>query len=47
MASSNEIELNQNELVLKAILEKAAAGGAERMANEDKMGDYYATCMKC
>ncbi len=39
-------ELNdQNELVLKAILEKAAAGGAERTANEQKIGDYYATCM--
>ncbi len=39
-------ELNdQNELVLKAILEKAAAGGADRTANEQKIGDYYATCM--
>jgi putative endopeptidase len=39
-------ELNdQNELVLKAILEKAAAGGAGRTANEQKIGDYYATCM--
>lgn len=34
-------ELNdQNELVLKAILEKAAAGGAGRTANEQKIGDY-------
>src|ERR1700755_1869780 len=32
-------ELNdQNELVLKSILEKAAAGGAGRTANEQKMG---------
>jgi putative endopeptidase len=39
-------ELNdQNQLVLKAILEKAAAGGAGRTANEQKIGDYYATCM--
>jgi len=36
---------DQNELVLKAILEKAAAGGAGRTANEQKIGDYYATCM--
>jgi endothelin-converting enzyme/putative endopeptidase len=36
---------DQNQLVLKAILEKAAAGGAERTANEQKIGDYYATCM--
>ncbi len=39
-------ELNdQNQLVLKSILEKAAAGGAERTANEQKIGDYYASCM--
>jgi putative endopeptidase len=39
-------ELNdQNQLVLKGILEKAAAGGAGRTANEQKIGDYYATCM--
>src|SRR5271156_2428892 len=39
-------ELNdQNQLVLKAILEKAAAGGDGRTANEQKIGDYYATCM--
>ena len=39
-------ELNdQNQLVLKAILEKAAAGGAGRTPNEQKIGDYYATCM--
>ncbi|MEA2542926.1 MAG: putative endopeptidase, partial [Acidobacteriaceae bacterium] len=39
-------ELNdQNQLVLKAILEKAAAGGAGRTANEQKIGDYYATCV--
>src|SRR6201996_2463703 len=36
---------DQNQLVLKAILEKAAAGGAERTANEQKIGDYYASCM--
>ncbi|QNI33250.1 M13 family metallopeptidase [Alloacidobacterium dinghuense] len=36
---------NQNRLVLKSILEKAAAGGSERSANEQKIGDYYATCI--
>ncbi len=37
--------LDENQLVLKAILEKAAAGGAGRSANEQKIGDYYAGCM--
>jgi putative endopeptidase len=41
---SNEI-VDENQLVLKAILEKAAAGGSERSPNEQKIGDYYATCM--
>ena len=41
---SNEI-IDENQLVLKAILEKAAAGGSERSANEQKIGDYYGTCM--
>jgi putative endopeptidase len=36
---------NQNRLVLKSILEKAAAGGTARTANEQKIGDYYATCV--
>ncbi|HYK37895.1 M13 family metallopeptidase [Alloacidobacterium sp.] len=36
---------DQNRLVLKSILEKAAAGGPERSANEQKIGDYYATCI--
>jgi endothelin-converting enzyme/putative endopeptidase len=40
----NELS-DQNQLVLKAILEKAALGGAGRTANEQKIGDYYATCM--
>jgi putative endopeptidase len=35
----------QNRLVLKAILEKAAAGGSARSADEQKIGDFYATCM--
>ena len=36
---------DQNRLVLKSILEKAAAGGSERTPNEQKIGDYYATCI--
>ena len=36
---------DQNQLVLKSILEKAAGGGSERSANEQKIGDYYATCI--
>jgi endothelin-converting enzyme/putative endopeptidase len=40
----SELE-EQNILVLKAILEKAAAGGADRTPNEQKIGDAYATCM--
>jgi putative endopeptidase len=37
--------VDENRLVLKGILEKAAAGGGARSANEQKIGDYYATCM--
>ena len=37
--------MDENQLVLKAILEKAAAGGPERSPNEQKIGDYYASCM--
>jgi putative endopeptidase len=37
--------MDQNQLVLKAILEKAASGGAARAPNEQKIGDYYSTCM--
>ena len=35
---------NQNRLVLKSILERAAAGGTARTPNEQKIGDFYATC---
>jgi putative endopeptidase len=35
----------ENERILHGILEKAAAGGASRSANEQKIGDYYATCI--
>jgi putative endopeptidase len=41
---ANEI-IDENLLVLKAILEKAAAGGPERSPNEQKIGDYYGACM--
>ncbi len=34
-----------NESILHSILEKAAAGGANRPPNEQKIGDYYASCM--
>jgi len=34
-----------NLFLLHAMLEKAAAGGANRDANEQKIGDYYAACM--
>ena len=41
---SDEV-VEENRLVLKAILDKAAAGGVERSPNEQKIGDYYAGCM--
>ena len=34
-----------NEYVLHTMLEKAAAGGADRTPNQQKIGDYYAACM--
>jgi endothelin-converting enzyme/putative endopeptidase len=33
------------EYTLHAMLEKAAAGGASRSSNEQKIGDYYAACL--
>jgi putative endopeptidase len=33
------------ENILHTMLEKAAAGGANRTPNEQKIGDYYASCM--
>jgi endothelin-converting enzyme/putative endopeptidase len=39
------IVFEYTEYVLHAMLEKAAAGGAERTANEQKIGDYYASCL--
>jgi endothelin-converting enzyme/putative endopeptidase len=37
--------LDHNQLVLKDILEKASTGGAKRTATDQKIGDYYASCM--
>ena len=34
-----------NRYVLRGLLEKAADGGPDRTANEQKIGDYYASCM--
>ncbi len=34
-----------NQHVLRGLLEKAADGGPDRSANEQKIGDYYASCM--
>ena len=39
-----EVE-NEDEAVLRTILEKAAAGGAARTPDEQKIGDAYAACM--
>ena len=36
---------NVNTQALNGILEKAAAGGAERSPDEQKIGDYYKACM--
>ena len=32
------------EVILQSLIETAAAGGAKRTANEQKIGDYYASC---
>ncbi len=40
-----ELLFDENEKILHAILEKAAAGGSGRTPNEQKIGDYYATCL--
>ncbi len=34
-----------NQSILHSILEKVAAGGANRTPNEQKIGDYFASCM--
>jgi endothelin-converting enzyme/putative endopeptidase len=43
--ASFDILFDWNESVLRSMLEKAAAGGATRTPNEQKIGDYYASCM--
>ncbi len=37
--------MDANESILRGLLEKAAAGGPNRTANEQKIGDYFASCM--
>src|ERR1700691_2258425 len=32
------------EVILQSLIETAAAGGAKRSANEQKIGDFYASC---
>jgi putative endopeptidase len=36
---------DRNEYILHTMLEKAAAGGSDRTPNEQKIGDYYASCL--
>lgn len=36
---------DENEKILHAIVDKAAEGGAGRSPNEQKIGDYYASCL--
>ena len=40
----NELH-EHNQLVLKAILEKQSADNPKRSSNDQKIGDYYASCM--
>src|SRR5579872_6146846 len=40
----NELE-ERNEIVLRGILEKASADDPKRSSNEQKIGDFYASCM--
>src|SRR5450755_820942 len=43
--STGAIIADHTEYVLHSMLEKAAAGGAGRTPNEQKIGDSYAACM--
>ena len=43
--STGAIIADHTEYVLHSMLEKAAAGGAGRTPNEQKIGDAYASCM--
>ncbi len=42
---SGAMIFDYTEYILHTMLEKAAAGGAGRTANEQKIGDYYASCV--
>ena len=37
--------VDRNRLILRDVLEKASVADANRSANEQKIGDYYASCM--
>jgi putative endopeptidase len=39
------ILVERNEYALHTLLEQAAAGGADRTPNQQKIGDYYGSCM--
>ena len=39
------IVFERNEFILHTMLDKAAAGGADRTPNEQKIGDAYAACL--
>lgn len=43
--STGALMADRTEDVLRGILEKAAAGGAGRTANQQKIGDFYAACV--
>jgi endothelin-converting enzyme/putative endopeptidase len=40
-----DLVYENNLFILHAILDKSAAGGASRTANEQKIGDFYSSCM--
>ncbi|HWG19222.1 MAG TPA: M13 family metallopeptidase [Terracidiphilus sp.] len=42
---SGSMLFDYNESILHSILDKAALGGANRTPNEQKIGDYYASCL--
>ena len=43
--SAGAVLYDHNEYILHNMLEKAAAPGADRTPNQQKIGDYYAACM--
>ena len=42
---TSHLLFEHNEGVLHELLEKAAAAGADRTPNQQRIGDYYAACM--